>query len=89
MCSTTPANYWDAASVIVNQLLEENDGSLEGKSIALLYHNSAYGREPIRTLETLSAMHGFDWPRSRWTAPRTGAGATSGCRSAASVPISS
>ena len=47
-----PANYWDAASVIVNQLLEENDGSLEGKSIALLYHNSAYGREPIRTLET-------------------------------------
>jgi branched-chain amino acid transport system substrate-binding protein len=21
-----PANYWDAASVIVNQLLEENDG---------------------------------------------------------------
>jgi len=55
-----PANYWDAASVIVNQLLEENDGSLEGKSIALLYHNSAYGREPIRTLETLSEMHGFE-----------------------------
>jgi branched-chain amino acid transport system substrate-binding protein len=55
-----PANYWDAASVIVNQLLEENDGSLEGKSIALLYHNSAYGREPIRTLETLAEMHGFN-----------------------------
>ncbi len=55
-----PANYWDAASVIINQLLEENDGSLEGKSIALLYHNSAYGREPIRTLETLSEMHGFE-----------------------------
>jgi branched-chain amino acid transport system substrate-binding protein len=54
-----PANYWDAASVIINQLLEENDGSLEGKSIALLYHNSAYGREPIRTLETLAAQHGF------------------------------
>jgi branched-chain amino acid transport system substrate-binding protein len=54
-----PANYWDAASVIVNQLLEENDGSLEGKTIALLYHNSAYGREPIRTLETLAEMHGF------------------------------
>lgn len=55
-----PANYWDAASVIVNQLLEENDGSLEGKSITLLYHNSAYGREPIRTLETLSEQMGFD-----------------------------
>jgi branched-chain amino acid transport system substrate-binding protein len=55
-----PANYWDAASVIVNQLLEENGGSLEGKKIALLYHNSAYGREPIRTLETLAEMHGFE-----------------------------
>jgi len=55
-----PANYWDAASVIVNQLLEENGGSLEGKTIALLYHNSAYGREPIRTLETLAEMHGFE-----------------------------
>lgn len=54
-----PANYWDAASVIVNQLLEENDGSLEGQTIALLYHNSAYGREPIRTLETLSEQYGF------------------------------
>lgn len=55
-----PANYWDAASAIVNQLLEENDGSLEGQTIALLYHNSAYGREPIRTLEELSAQHGFE-----------------------------
>ncbi len=55
-----PANYWDAASVIVNQLLEENDGSLEGQTIALLYHNSAYGREPIRTLETLAEQHGFE-----------------------------
>ena len=54
-----PANYWDAASVIINQLLEENDGSLEGKTIALLYHNSAYGREPIRTLQTLSEQYGF------------------------------
>ena len=54
-----PGNYWDAASVIVNILLDENGGSLEGKSIALLYHNSAYGREPIRTLQTLSEQHGF------------------------------
>jgi branched-chain amino acid transport system substrate-binding protein len=54
-----PANYWDAASVMINVLLEENGGSLEGKTITLLYHNSAYGREPIRTLETLAAQHGF------------------------------
>ena len=55
-----PANYWDAASVMVNYLLDENGGSLEGKEIALLYHNSAYGKEPIRTLEVLSEELGFD-----------------------------
>ena len=54
-----PANYWDAASVAVNYLMDENGGSLEGKTITLLYHNSAYGKEPIRTLEELSAKHGF------------------------------
>ena len=55
-----PANYWDAASVMVNYLLEENGGSLEGKTLALVYHNSAYGKEPIRTLESLAEMHGFE-----------------------------
>lgn len=55
-----PSNYWDAASVAVNYLLDENDGSLQGKKIALLYHNSAYGKEPIRTLEELSSKHGYD-----------------------------
>lgn len=55
-----PANYWDAASVMVNYLLEENGGDLSGKKIALVFHNSAYGKEPIRTLENLSEMHGFE-----------------------------
>ncbi|WP_298434898.1 ABC transporter substrate-binding protein [uncultured Jannaschia sp.] len=55
-----PANYWDGASIAVNHLLEVNDGSLEGKKIALVYHNSAYGKEPIRTLEELAAKHGFE-----------------------------
>ena len=54
-----PANYWDAASVAVNYLLDENGGDLSGKTIALVYHNSAYGKEPIRTLEELAEKHGF------------------------------
>ena len=54
-----PANYWDGASVAVKYLLDQNDGSLEGKTIALVYHNSAYGREPIRTLQELGQKHGF------------------------------
>ncbi|WBU64224.1 ABC transporter substrate-binding protein [Paracoccus aerodenitrificans] len=55
-----PANYWDGASVAIKYLLDENGGDLNGKKIALLYHNSAYGKEPIRTLQELSVKHGFD-----------------------------
>ncbi|WP_282129092.1 ABC transporter substrate-binding protein [Roseobacter litoralis] len=55
-----PANYWDGASFAIKHLLEVNDGSLDGKKIALVYHNSAYGKEPIRTLEELSEKHGFE-----------------------------
>jgi len=55
-----PGNYWDSASVMINYLLSQNEGSLEGQKIALLYHNSAYGREPIRTLEVLSEQYGFE-----------------------------
>ena len=54
-----PANYWNGASIAVNYLLSENGGDLKGKTIALVYHNSAYGKEPIRTLEELSKKHGY------------------------------
>ena len=54
-----PGTYWDAASIMVKHALEQ-EGSLEGESIALVYHNSAYGKEPIRTLEALSEKHGYD-----------------------------
>ncbi|MDA0961430.1 MAG: ABC transporter substrate-binding protein [Proteobacteria bacterium] len=55
-----PANYWDGASGAVNYLLETNGGDISGKKIALVYHNSAYGKEPIRTLQELSEKHGFE-----------------------------
>jgi len=55
-----PANYWDGASIAVKHLMEVNGGSVEGKTIALVYHNSAYGKEPIRTLEELAKKHGFE-----------------------------
>ena len=55
-----PANYWDGASGAINYLLKENGGDLSGKKIALVYHNSAYGKEPIRTLQELSEKHGFE-----------------------------
>jgi len=55
-----PANYWDGASGAINYLLESNGGDISGKTIALVYHNSAYGKEPIRTLEGLAEKHGFE-----------------------------
>ena len=55
-----PGTYWDAASVATKHAMDMSDGSLEGKKIALVYHNSAYGKEPIRTLEVLSKKHGFE-----------------------------
>ncbi|MDA3887928.1 MAG: ABC transporter substrate-binding protein [Allgaiera sp.] len=54
-----PANYWDGASIMVKYLLSQNNDSLKGKKIALIYHNSAYGKEPIRTLQELEKMYGF------------------------------
>lgn len=55
-----PANYWDGASHAVTHILDENGGDISGKKIALVYHNSAYGKEPIRTLQELGAKHGFE-----------------------------
>ncbi|MDP2581067.1 ABC transporter substrate-binding protein [Shimia thalassica] len=55
-----PGTYWNGASGAVNYLMEINNGDIKGKKIALVYHNSAYGKEPIRTLEELSKKHGFE-----------------------------
>ena len=55
-----PGNYWNGASGAINHLLDINGGDISGKKVALVYHNSAYGKEPIRTLEELSAKHGYE-----------------------------
>ncbi|MEM6944190.1 MAG: ABC transporter substrate-binding protein, partial [Pseudomonadota bacterium] len=55
-----PGTYWDAASIITKYIASEEGGDLSGKKIALVYHNSAYGKEPIRTLEILAERDGFE-----------------------------
>jgi len=55
-----PANYWQGASDAIDHILDLNGGDIKGKKIALLYHNSAYGKEPIRTLQELAKKHGFE-----------------------------
>ena len=55
-----PGTYWDAASIIVKHISDQEGGDLNGKKLALVYHNSAYGKEPIRTLEELAKKHGYE-----------------------------
>ncbi len=56
-----PANYWDGASIAIKHIMDMEGGDISGKKIALVFHNSAYGKEPIRTLEELSKKHGFEF----------------------------
>ena len=57
-----PATYWDGATTIVQYIADQEGGmgKLKGKKLALVYHNSAYGKEPIRTLEVMAEKYGFE-----------------------------
>ena len=57
-----PATYWSQATVFIKYIGEKEGGlgKLKGKKIALVYHNSAYGKEPIRTLEKMSEKFGYE-----------------------------
>jgi branched-chain amino acid transport system substrate-binding protein len=58
---TMPATYWSQATAIIKYVGEQEGGmeNLKGKKIALVYHDSAYGKEPIPTLEALSKTYGY------------------------------
>jgi branched-chain amino acid transport system substrate-binding protein len=49
--------YWDGADILVQHVKKK--GSLHGKKIALVYHDSPYGKEPIPVLEALAKREGF------------------------------
>jgi len=57
-----PGTYWSKATVFVKYIGEREGGmdKLKGKKIALVYHNSAFGKEPIKTLETLADTYGYE-----------------------------
>ena len=57
-----PTTYWSQASAFIRYVgaQEGGMGNLKGKKIALVYHNSAYGKEPIATLEVLAKKYGYD-----------------------------
>jgi branched-chain amino acid transport system substrate-binding protein len=55
--------YWTAANVAIQYIAKEWGGfdKLKGKKIALLYHDSPYGKEPIAALEAMSKKYGFEF----------------------------
>jgi len=59
---TFPATYWSQISAFVRYVGEQEGGmdKLKDKKIALVYHNSPYGKEPIPTLEVLAKQYGFE-----------------------------
>jgi branched-chain amino acid transport system substrate-binding protein len=54
--------YWMGADVLVQHIAKKEGGfdKLKGKKIALVYHDSPYGKEPIALLQERAKMHGFD-----------------------------
>jgi len=55
--------YWTAADIAIQHIAKELGGmdKLKGKKIALVYHDSPYGKEPIPLLEKRAALNGFQF----------------------------
>jgi branched-chain amino acid transport system substrate-binding protein len=54
--------YWTGADVLVQHIGKKEGGldKLKGKKIALVYHDSPFGKEPIPLLQERAKMHGFE-----------------------------
>ena len=68
--------YWDQMAAMIAYLGQKEGGldKLKGKKIAFLYHDSAYGKEPIPVLDALAAKLGFEALKIRGHASRPDAG---------------
>ncbi|ENO90676.1 ABC transporter substrate-binding protein [Thauera linaloolentis] len=64
-------SYWTAADILIQHLGKKEGGldKLKGKKIALVYHDSPFGKEPIPALQKRAQMHGFDLNLLPVTAP--------------------
>ena len=64
-------SYWTGADILIQHIGKSAGGldKLKGKKIALVYHDSPFGKEPIPLLQERSKMHGFDLQLLPVTAP--------------------
>ncbi len=63
--------YWSGADIAIQHVSKEFGGeaNLKGKKIALVFHDSPYGKEPIPTLEVLAKKYGFTFTAMPVTHP--------------------
>ncbi len=55
--------YWVASDTILQAIAKKEGGGmdkLKGKKIALVYHDSPFGKEPIPLMQERSNMHGYE-----------------------------
>ena len=64
-------SYWTAADMLIQTIGKKEGGldKLKGKKIALVYHDSPFGKEPMPLLEERARMHGFELVKIPVTAP--------------------
>ncbi|MEP6965823.1 MAG: ABC transporter substrate-binding protein [Polaromonas sp.] len=64
-------SYWTGADILVQHIGKKEGGldKLKGKKIALVYHDSPFGKEPIPLLQERAKMHGFELQLIPVTAP--------------------
>jgi len=69
---TFPTTYWAQADAVIQYIGQRvgGTGALKGKKIAYIYHDSAYGKEAIATLDKLSAKFGYEL--SKFAVPHPG-----------------
>jgi branched-chain amino acid transport system substrate-binding protein len=55
-------SYWTGADIIIQHIAKTEGGfdKLKGKKIALVYHDSPFGKEPIALLQERARMNGFE-----------------------------
>ncbi len=64
-------SYWTAADILIQHIGKKEGGldKLKGKKIALVYHDSPFGKEPIALLQERSKLNGFELQLIPVTAP--------------------
>jgi branched-chain amino acid transport system substrate-binding protein len=64
-------SYWTGADILIQDIAKSLGGAdkLKGKKIALVYHDSPFGKEPIPLLQERAKLNGFELSLLPVTAP--------------------